>query len=90
MPWRTSGRCTISAINDTALVYEFDAPFRWFIDGGYKGDKCSVEFYCSGGQVPRYSIQRFEIEESRWNLYCHRDHLGLYNNQSIYFYSFCF
>jgi len=52
-----SDDCTISLINDTAVVYETEDPYD-------DGDECNAEFYCPNGQVLRYSIQRFEIEES--------------------------
>jgi len=48
--------CTISLINDTAVVYETEDPY-------HDNDKCNVDFSCPNGQVLRYSIQRFEIEK---------------------------
>jgi len=71
-----SDDCTISAINDTAVVYETEDPY-------HSGDECNAEFSCPNGQVLRYSIQRFEIEE---HSSCEYDSLGLYINQSVCLY----
>ena len=75
-----SDDCTISSINDTAVVYETEIPYESYAD-------CRVEFSCPNGQVLRYSIQRFEIEEEDD---CDYDSLGLYINRSVYLYVFCF
>ena len=75
-----SDDCTINPFNERAVVYETEDPYHDY-------DKCNAEFNCPDGQVLRYSIQRFEIEE---HSSCKYDSLGLYINRSVCFYVFCF
>ena len=67
------GDCTIILLNDTAVSYESENPYR-------NHDKCNAEFSCSAGQIPEYQIQRLHTSSYSCGWYYQTDYLGLYIN----------